>query len=102
MYDQNAHSTRIHQFSLNVRRELPAGFILALGYSGSVTYNLIQGTPGININQLPIRTFSMGSKLNTKVANPSYGTSGGVLNLASPAIAQAQLLLPYPRFAQLR
>ena len=51
--DPNAHSTRIHQYSLDVQRELPAGFVVAVGYAGSITHNLIQGTPSININQLP-------------------------------------------------
>jgi hypothetical protein len=98
VYAGNAHSTRIHQFSLDIQRELPRGFVLATGYSGSITHNLIQGTPGININQLPDADLALGSKLNTKVPNPFYGTSGGILNLASPTVTQAQLLLPYPQF----
>jgi hypothetical protein len=98
VYSNTAHSTRIHQFSLDIQRELPLGFVVAAGYSGSVTHNLIQGTPGININQLPDADLALGSKLNTKVANPFYGTSAGILNLASPTVAQAQLLLPYPQF----
>jgi len=98
VYSEDAHSTRIHQFSFDIQRELPRGFVLAAGYSGSITHNLIQGTPSININQLPDAYLSLGSKLNTKVANPFYGTSGGILNLASPTVTQAQLLLPYPQF----
>jgi hypothetical protein len=98
LFSQNAHSTRIHQFSLDVQRELPGAFIVAAGYSGSITHNLIQGTPAININQLPDADLALGSKLNTKVANPFYGTSGGIFNLASPTVAQSQLLLPYPQY----
>jgi hypothetical protein len=98
VYSNTAHSTRIHQFSLDVQRELPGGFVLAAGYSGSITHNLIQGTPGININQLPDADLALGSKLNTKVANPFYGTSAGILNLAAATVTQAQLLLPYPQF----
>jgi len=73
VYDQNAHSTRVHMFSLDVQRELKSGFVVAAGYSGSVTHNLIQGTPAININQLPDADLALGSKLNSKVANPFYG-----------------------------
>ncbi|MDP9171359.1 MAG: carboxypeptidase regulatory-like domain-containing protein, partial [Acidobacteriota bacterium] len=98
VYSNTAHSTRIHQFSLDIQRELPGGFVLAAGYSGSITHNLIQGTPGININQLPDADLALGSKLNTKVANPFFGTSAGILNLASATVAQSQLLLPYPQF----
>ena len=98
VYDPYAHSTRIHQYSFDIQRELPAGFVVAAGYSGSVTHNLIQGTPAININQLPDNYLSMGSALNSKVPNPFYGTQGGTLNLASTTIAQSQLLLPFPEF----
>jgi hypothetical protein len=77
---------------------LGKGFVLALGYSGSITHNLIQNTPDININQLPDPYLAQGSALNTKVANPFFGTSGGVLNLASSTVTRAQLLLPYPQF----
>ncbi len=98
VYSNTAHSTRIHQFSLDIQREFPGGFVVAAGYSGSVTHNLIQGTPGININQLPDEDLALGSKLNAKVQNPFYGTAAGILNLASATVAQAQLLLPYPQF----
>ena len=98
LLDPHAHSTRIHQFSLDIQRDLGKGFVLAMGYSGSITHNLIQNTPDVNINQLPDAYLAQGSSLNTKVANPFFGTSGGVLNLASPTVTRAQLLLPYPQF----
>jgi hypothetical protein len=98
VYDQNARSTRIQQYSLDVQRQLPAGFVLAGGYAGSATSHLVQGTPSININQLPDQYLSMGSALNNKVANPFYGTAGGVINLAATTVAQSQLLLPFPEF----
>jgi hypothetical protein len=97
--DPNARSTRIHQYSLDIQRELPNGFVIVVGYTGSVTHNLIQGTPDININQLPDSLLGSASKLNTtKVANPFYGTSGGILNLAAATVTQLQLSLPYPQF----
>lgn len=98
IYDANAASTRVHMFSLDVQREITSGFVVAAGYSGSVTHDLIQGTPNININQLPDSDLSLGSRLNAKVANPFYGTAGGILNLASPTVTEAQLLLPFPEF----
>jgi trimeric autotransporter adhesin len=93
-----AHSTRVHQFSLDVQHELPGAFVIAFGFVGSVTHNLIQGTPGININQLPDQYLSYGSALNGAVPNPFLGTPGGILNLASPTITLAKSLLPYPQF----
>jgi len=81
-----------------VQRELPKGLALVAGFAGSTTHNLIQGTPNININQLPDQYLSLGSKLAAKVANPFYGTAGGVVNLAAATTTQAQLLLPFPEF----
>ena len=99
LYDQTARSTRVHQYSLDVQRELPGSFVVVAGYSGSVTHDLIQGTAPININQLPDAYLTLGSKLTTtKVANPFYGTAGGVLNLAASTITLAQSLLPFPQF----
>ena len=99
--DPYAHSTRIHQYSLDVQRELPAGIVVIAGYTGSVTHNLIQNTPDVNINQLPDSYLSLGSKLNNKVTNPFYGTAAGVLNLASSTTTQGQLMLPYPQFGSI-
>jgi hypothetical protein len=97
-FSPSTPSTRVHQFSLDVQRELPGGLVLAAGYVGSITHNLIQGTPLVNINQLPDASLSLGSKLSSKVPNPFVGTSAGVLNLASSTVTQAQLLYPYPEF----
>jgi hypothetical protein len=94
----NSRSTRVHQYSFDVQRELPHGFVIVTGFAGSRSEDLIQGTPGININQLPDQYLSMGSKLGAKVANPFYGTAGGVVNLAASTTTQAQLLLPFPEF----
>src|SRR5262249_17414668 len=78
---------------------LGAGFALALGYAGSVTRHLIQGTPTYNLNQMPDQFLALGATaLNAKVSNPFAGTAGGVLSLASPTLTRAQLLLPYPQF----
>ncbi|HWF09301.1 MAG TPA: TonB-dependent receptor, partial [Bryobacteraceae bacterium] len=97
-FSNDAHSTRVHQFSLDIQRELPGSFVVALGYVGSITHNLIEGTPDININQLPDQYLSLGSALNSAVPNPFLGTPGGVLNLASATITKAKSLLPYPEF----
>ena len=94
----SAHSTRVHQYSFDVQRELPAGIVVQGGFAGSISHNLIQGTPSININQLPDQYFSLGSKLASKVPNPFYGTPGGVINLSAATTPQYQLLLPYPEF----
>jgi hypothetical protein len=94
----DAHSTRVHQYSFDIQREVPAGIVVSLGFSGSVSHNLIQGTPSVNINQLQDQYFSLGSKLSSKVTNPFYGTSGGIVNLAATTTTLVQTLLPFPQF----
>jgi hypothetical protein len=102
VYAGNAHSTRIHQFSFDMQRELGSGFVMSLGYSGSLTHNLIQGTPNININQLPDSDLALGSAaLNAKVPNPYFGTAAGTLNLAASTVSASQLLLPFPQYGQI-
>ncbi len=98
IYNKDSRSTRVQQYSVDIQRELPSGFVLASGFTGSSTSHLVQGTASININQLPDQYLPMGSALNAKVANPFYGTSGGIINLASPTIPALQLLLPFPQF----
>jgi hypothetical protein len=97
-FDGSARAARVHQYSVDLQRELPGSLVVVAGFTGSITHHLTQGTPDININQVPDSYLSMGSGLNTKVPNPFYGTSGGVLNLAAATVAQAQLLTPYPQF----
>jgi hypothetical protein len=94
----NSASTRVHQYSFDVQRELPWGIAVQGGFTGSLSHDLIQGTPSININQLPDQYFSLGSKLASKVANPFYGTAGGVVNLSASTTTLAQTLLPFPEF----
>jgi trimeric autotransporter adhesin len=93
-----ARSTRVHQYSLDVQRELPGGFVVTVGFAGSLSHDLVQGTPSFNINQLPDADLSLGTKLTTKVANPFYGTAGGVVNLAASTTTLLQTLLPFPEF----
>jgi hypothetical protein len=93
-----ARSTRVHQYSFDVQRELGAGFVVTVGFAGSVTHDLVQGTASENINQLPDSDLSLGSKLTSKVNNPFYGTAGGVVNLSGTTTTLLQTLLPYPEF----
>src|SRR5207302_7814654 len=41
--DTSAKSTRVHQYSIEIQRELPAAIVVSGGFTGSVTKHLIQG-----------------------------------------------------------
>jgi hypothetical protein len=99
IYQQNAKPSYMQSYSFDIQRDLGKGFALSTGYAGSTTKHLIEGTATYNINQMPDQYLSLGAAaLNAKVANPFFGTTAGVLSLASPTVTRAQLLLPYPQF----
>ena len=96
--DPNARSPRVHQFSIDVQRQLPSGIALEVGYVGSRSNHLTQATANININALDPSLLSQGSALTQTVANPFYN-HGGAGVIGSPTLSQVQLLLPYPTFS---
>jgi hypothetical protein len=85
----------VQQWNFNVERELGQGFMFEVAYAGSRGVHLV-GASG-QVNQLPDQDLALGSKLQQPVPNPFYGLiSTGTL--ASPTVAQGQLLLPYPQY----
>lgn len=98
--DQNRKAAYMQQYSLDVQRELPGNIALTVGYVGSRGTNLQIGginNGGMNINQLAPQFMSR-TDLQTRVANPFFGTAAGVGILSSSTVAQGQLLRPFPQF----
>jgi trimeric autotransporter adhesin len=97
VFSPNSGSAGYSQhYSLEVQRQLPAGFVLTVGTLDSHSDHLLQS--GVNIDQLNPSNYSMGvSALSKGVANPLYG-NGGVGTLATAKVSQAQLLLPFPQY----
>ncbi len=85
----------VHQYSLEVQRQAPAGFVFTAGALGSHSLHLLQS--GQNINQLNPSYFSQSSGLTESVANPLYG-NGGVGSVGRATVPRAQLLLPFPQY----
>ena len=98
LFDPNAKSPMIQQYSFDIQRELGAGFALELGYVGSHSTHLTLGSGNLNINALnPSYFTSLGtSALNAQVNNPYYGVIAGQ-GTTTPAY---QLLLPYSEFGR--
>ena len=97
--DPNARSPYVHQFSLDLQRELGGGFVLNAAYSGSRSRHLTWTTASMNYNQLDPSYFSQGATaLTAAVPNPFYQRGGsGVIGGAS--VAANQLLRAHPHFA---
>jgi trimeric autotransporter adhesin len=85
----------VQEYSLEVQRQIPAGFVLTVGVLGSHALHLLQN--GQNIDQLNPGYFSQGSALTQSVSNPLYG-NGGVGTVGTPTVSRLQLLLPFPQY----
>ena len=84
----------VQQWNFNVQREV-FGTAIEIAYAGSKGTHLLAS--GQQMNQLPDRYMSLGSKLQQQAPNPFYGIiSSGTLS--TPTVPQGQLLLPYPQY----
>jgi hypothetical protein len=85
----------VQQWNFSVERQLKEGFMIEVAYAGSKGTHLIASSQPVD--QLPDQYLSLGSKLQQQVPNPFYGLiSTGTL--ATPTVAQGQLLRPYPQY----
>jgi len=74
---------------------LSDGLLVEAAYAGSRGVHLMQSSQ--QVDQLPDQYLSLGARLQQQVTNPFYGLiSTGTL--ASPTVAQGQLLRPYPQY----
>ena len=88
----------VQEYSIEVQREIPSGFVLSLGALGSHSLHLLQN--GQNIDQLNPGLFGTAQTqlaAHSSVANPFYG-NGGVGTIGTPTVSPVQLLLPYPEY----
>ena len=96
--DPNSKSPRVHQYSIDIQRQLPFGVAVEVGYVGSYSTHLTQATANININALNPALLSQGSALTATVANPFFN-KGGAGVISGSTVSAVQLLLPYPTFS---
>ena len=99
--DQFSKPAYVHQFSIDLQRQLPGSMAVHVGYIGSRGENLMyNGTNAstININQLDPNYMSMGTTLLERVPNPFFGNPAfGALGTTT-TITRGQLLRPFPQF----
>jgi hypothetical protein len=113
--DQNKGDPKVHQYSIDVQRELPGHVAVTVGYVGSTSRDIgFYGTRGdrgneaININQIhpedaraafpgPNGTWNAAA-LRAQVPNPFFGVPGTGEFGSRATIAAGQLLRPFPQF----
>jgi hypothetical protein len=102
--DQFRESPYVHQYSVDLQRELPQRIVAGIGYIGSTTRRIGVGgndSRTVNINQLDPRFQALGSALNEPVPNPFFGDSRFGALAGSPTLPRGQLLRPYPQFTDI-
>ncbi|HEX6215159.1 MAG TPA: hypothetical protein VFZ38_10090, partial [Vicinamibacterales bacterium] len=109
--DQNKGDPKVHQYSVDVQRELGGNMAVTVGYVGATGRDLGFGGSnpiGININQVdpevarrvfpgPNGTWNSAALL-ADVPNPFFGIPGTGEFGARETIQAGQLLRPYPQF----
>jgi len=112
--DQNKGDPKVHQYSVDVQRELPGAMAITVGYIGATGRDIgFFGTTsgGININQIdpavaraafpgPNGTWNSGA-LRAQVPNPFFGVPGTGEFGGRATIAAGQLLRPFPQFGDI-
>lgn len=93
---RNNGSGYAQQWNLSLQKTFGENWSVEAGYLGSKLTRL--GVPDVNLNQLTVEQLALGSQLTQQVANPYFGQIPANVSLATPTIARAQLLRPYPRF----
>ena len=94
--DRNLGSGYVQQWNTSVQRELGPDISLEVAYTGSKITRV--GLPDTNLNQLTVEQLAQGASLQTRVANPYFGTIPRSSSLGDPTIPVAQLQKPYPQY----
>jgi hypothetical protein len=109
--DQNKGAPVVHQYSVDMQRELPGELALTFGYTGATGRDLgFAGTNnvGLNINQIDPDVARQlfpapgggwdAARLREQVPNPFFGIPQAGELATSETIERGQLLRPFPQF----
>ena len=103
--DQEKRAPYVHQYSVDINRELRGNMAIGFEYSGATGRDLgLGGTNDgvININQLDPRHLALGSALLENVPNPFFGLPEGEgFNVTNATLQRRQLLRPFPQFGDI-
>ncbi len=108
--DPDRDAPRVHQYSVDVQRELPGDMSVGVAYLGATGRHLTWGgtaTGQVNINQvdpkhLPLNNPGGTNFLTQLVPNPFFNVPGaGAFATRGSTIQRNQLLRPFPQFGDL-
>jgi hypothetical protein len=100
--DPDRDAPRVHQYSVDVQRQLPGDMSVGVTYMGATGQHLTWGT-SVNINQVDPRFIGLNNvnganELTRSVPNPFFGNPAAGAFATRPTIQRNQLLRPFPQF----
>ncbi len=113
--DQTKGSPRVHQYSVDVQRELPGHMAVTIGYVGAtgrdIGFGGTSADTAININQIdPALARQLfpapgggwdPARLRESIPNPFFGIAAAGEFGSRPTIQRGQLLRPFPEFGDI-
>lgn len=104
--DPDRDAPRVHQYSVDLQRQLPGDMSIGFTYMGATGRHLTWGgtsTGSVNINQvdpqyLPLNNVGGRNRLTELVPNPFFGNPAAGAYATRPTLPRNQLLRPYPQF----
>jgi hypothetical protein len=104
--DPSRDAPRVHQYSVDMQRQLPGDMSVGVTYMGATGHNLTWGgtsSGSVNINQLDPKYLALnnvnGANLLTQnVPNPFFGNPNAGTLATRATVPRGQLLRPYPQF----
>jgi hypothetical protein len=107
--DPDRDAPRVHQYSVDIQRQLPGEMSIGFTYMGATGRHLTWGgtaTGAVNINQvdpkyLPLNNPGGTNYLTELVPNPFFGVEGAGAFANRQTIQRNQLLRPFPQFGDI-
>jgi trimeric autotransporter adhesin len=104
--DPARDAPRVHQYSVDMQRQLPGDMSIGVTYMGASGRHLTWGgtaAGSVNINQvdpkyLPLNNVNGVNALTQLVPNPFFGVAGAGSFATRATIERRQLLRPFPQF----
>lgn len=103
--DQDKGAPVVHQYSVDLMRELGGGVAAGVEYIGATGRDLGLGGSNdavVNINQLDPRHLALGNALLENVPNPFFGLPAGQgFAVTGATVQRRQLLRPFPQYGDI-
>lgn len=102
--DPDRDAPRVHQYSVDMQRQLPGDMSVGVTYMGATGRNLTWGgtaTGAVNINQVDPRYLPLAGQLTQLMPNPFFGNPDAGAYASRATLQRNQLLRPFPQYGDI-